>query len=437
MSAMTRTPRHPRFRARIVAAVGVSLAAALALSACAGSSSGTAPTATDGPISYEDFTFTSWNYGEDAQKALIEQEVAGFTDGKEITADLVSFPFAEYRNQLLLRSRDGSTTGAAQLDIADIQSLERLGVLQDLSSYAEKADYTDAALKNGQVDGKQYGLPWYTGSIGLISNTELLEKAGVTETPQTVAEFEDALRKVKALGGDLVPYALATKPETIKDFIPWFETFGSKIVDGDKISINDKGAVKALEWIASLVKDGLVSLNVGRPEARTLYSQGKAAFFDDANQVRGTITSQATDPTLLDHTLPISRPVVKAGDSPKSLAWGGLLVVFKEGPTQTASEFAGFLSSDVDTAINRFEKIGSVPTTTTALKDPAFTSDTYASTWQKQITDTASPNPLWQFPEYSQMEAKLAEQIQAVLIGEKSAQDALDAANKAMQDLVK
>jgi len=95
MSAMTRTPRHPRFRARIVAAVGVSLAAALALSACAGSSSGTAPTATatDGPISYEDFTFTSWNYGEDAQKALIEQEVAGFTDGKDITADLVSFTF--------------------------------------------------------------------------------------------------------------------------------------------------------------------------------------------------------------------------------------------------------------------------------------------------------------------------------------------------------
>ncbi|ANJ27803.1 sugar ABC transporter substrate-binding protein [Agromyces aureus] len=421
-----------RGRARLTA-IGVGLVAALALTACAGSPSA----APSSPDALEDFTFTSWNYGEEAQKALIEQEVAGFTDGKGIEAELVSYPFAEYRNQLLLRSRDGSTTGAAQLDIADIQSLARLGVLEDLGSYVDAGGYTDAALANGKVGDTQYGLPWYTGSIGLISNTALLEQAGITETPQTVDEFEDALKAVKGLGGDVVPYALATKPETIKDFIPWFRTFGSKIVDGEEISVNDKGAVEALTWIKSLVDDGLVSLNVGRPEARTLYSQGKAAFFDDANQVRGTISSQATDPTLLDHTLPVSRPVVKAGDEPQALAWGGLLVVFKEGPANTASQFASFLSSDVDTALNRFEQIGSVPTTTKALEDPIFADDAYATTWQEQITTGASPNPLWAFPEYAQMEAKLAEQIQAALIGSKSPKDALDDANAAMQELVK
>ncbi|MFS0912223.1 extracellular solute-binding protein [Microbacterium sp. 179-I 3D2 NHS] len=430
-----RRPAARRRSTRITAALGLGMAAVLALSACAGGADKPAGAST--PEALEDFTFTSWNYGEDAQKALIEEEVAGFTDAEGISADLVSYPFAEYRNQILLRSRDGSTTGAAQLDIADIQSLARLGVLEDLSPYVEAGGYTDAALANGKVDDKQYGLPWYTGSIGLISNTALLEKAGITETPKTVDEFEEALKAVKGLGGDVVPYALATKPETIKDFIPWLKTFGSKVVDGDEISVNDKGAVEALTWITSLVDEGLVSLNIGRPEARTLYSQGKTAFFDDANQVRGTIASQAADPTLLDSTLPISRPVVKAGDEPQALAWGGLLVVFKEGPAATASEFAAYLSSDVDTALNRFEKIGSVPTTTKALEDPIFTDDAYASTWQEQITDGASPNPLWVFPEYAQMEAKLAEQIQAALIGQKSPKDALDEADKAMQELVK
>lgn len=428
-------PNVARRRVRSTAAVALGLAAAVTMSACAGTSGDAAP-AGDDKTTYEDFTFTSWNYGEDAQKDLITQEVAGFTDQHDITADLVSYPFADYKNQLILRSRDGSTTGAAQLDIADIQTFAQLGVLEDLSSYAEGVDYTDAALSNGQADGKQYGLPWYTGSIGLIENKQLLADAGITEAPQTVDEFEDALKAVKALGEDVVPYALATKPETIKDFIPWFKTFGSKIVDGDKIAINDKGAVKALEWLTKLNDEGLISLGLGRPEARTLYAQGKTAFFDDANQVRGTISAQATDASLMDNTLPVPRPVVASGDTPQSLAWGGLVVVFKKGPADTAAQFAKYLTSTPEVAINRLEQVGSVPTTETALKDPAFTSDEFASTWQKQITDTATPNPLWQFPNYAQMEAKLAEQIQAALTGQKSAKDALDAAQAEMQKLV-
>ncbi|MFF2390581.1 ABC transporter substrate-binding protein [Agromyces sp. NPDC058104] len=430
MSASQRragTARRPA-----LATVGIAIAAALALSACSGGGSATEP---ESPNEFEDFTFTSWNYGEDAQKALIDQEVAGFTDEHGIEAELVSFPFAEYKNQLILRSRDGSTTGAAQLDIADIQTLTQLGVLADLTEYADGIDYTEAALENGQVDGKQYGLPWYTGSIGLIQNQQLLEQAGVTGTPETVEEFEAALKAVKGLGGDIVPYALATKPEAIKDFIPWFRTFGSEIVDGDEIAINDEGAVEALEWITSLNEQGLISLGLGRPEARTLYTQGKTAFFDDANQIRGTITAQATDPTLIDHTVPVRRPVVNADDEPQSLAWGGLIVVFKKGPTATAAEFAKYMTSTPEVGINRYKEVGSVPTTETALADESFTSDTYASTWQEQITDTASPNPLWQFPNYAQMEAKLAEEIQAALTGQKSAQEALDTAQAEMQKL--
>ncbi|WP_353816167.1 ABC transporter substrate-binding protein [Agromyces sp. SYSU T00266] len=432
MSASRRRGRGTPLRRLARPAAGIAIVASLALTACS-AGTGSADSSSDEP---QDFTFSSWNYGEDAQKALIEEEVSGFADEQGVNVDLVSYPYAEYRNQILLRSRDGSTTGAAQLDIADIQSLAQLGVLEDLTSYADGVDYTDAALRNGQVDGVQYGLPWYTGSIGLIENEQILADAGITEMPKTVDEFEDALKAVKALGGDIVPYALATKPETIKDFIPWFRTFGSKIVDDGEISINDDGAVAALEWLTKLNDEGLITLGLGRPEARTLYAQGKAAFFDDANQVRGTLTAQAEDPTLLDHTVPVQRPVVQPGDAPQSLAWGGLIVVFKKGPAHTAADFAKYYTSTPEIGINRYEQIGSVPTTETALADPSFTNDAYASTWQSQITDSASPNPLWQFPNYSQMEAKLAEQIQAALTGQTSAQDALDTAQAEMQKLV-
>ena len=418
--------------------VGIGIATTLALTACSGSpDSGPTSGAPKGPVAYQDFGFTSWNYGEAAQKQLITDEVAGFTDGKSIQATIGSFPFADYRNQILLRSMNGQLNGAAQLDIADLASLGRLGALADLSGEVKKGVYTDAALKTGQYNGKQLGLPWYTGSIGMVANTDLLKKAGITSTPTTTAEFEKDLEAVKALGSDYVPYALATKPETIKDFIPWFRTFGSKVLDGKTVKVNDKGAVAALTWIKSLLDKGLIKLNLGRPEARTLYSQEKTAFFDDANQVRGTIKSQATDPNLLGATQPVARPVVKKGDTPQSLSWGGLIVVFKNGPVATASDFASFMTSDTKTNVERFQAVGTAPTTKAAIADPAFKDDPYSSAWQKNITDSAQPDPFWVYPQYSQMETLLATEIQAALIGQKSPKQALDDAASEMQALVK
>lgn len=429
------------------------LAAALAIATSAGlvvCSSGTGedpatsgaagePTESAGtgeaPIEYEDFTFTSWSYAEETSKAIIEADIAPFAEKAGVKIDLASYPFSEYVNQLLLRSRDGSTTGAAQLDIANLGTFVKLGVLADLSEVADDIDFTEAALRNGQVDGVQYGLPWYTGSIGLVANSQLLEQAGIDEIPTTVEDFEAALKAVKALGGDHVPYALATKPEAIKDFMPWFRTFGSKIVDGDQVAVNDAGAVQALEWFTHLYQEGLVTLNIGRPEARTLFGQGKAAFFDDANSVIGVIKAQAADPALLDHTVPVPRPVVKAGDQPQALAWGGLIVVFNQGPTATATEFATYYTSSTDIALNRFEKLGMAPTLAEAVADEAFTSDAWNSTWQTASTENASPNPLWQFTNFSQMETILAEEIQAAMTGQRSAQDALDAAQAKMQEL--
>ncbi|GAB3536444.1 sugar ABC transporter substrate-binding protein [Arthrobacter tecti] len=425
--------------ARKAKKIGVVATAALSvmmLAACGGGSGEASAPSPDAEAEYQDFSFTSWYYGEEAQKPLLEDEAQSFTEGKDISVDFSSYPFAEYRNQVLLRSRSNDIAGVAQVDIADLNSFAQLGNLVDLSSYVEGAGYTEAALKTGQVDGKQLGLPWYTGSIGLVSNSALLEEAGVSEAPVTVEEFEAALRAVDELGPDYVPYALATKPEQVKDFIPWFKTFGSKIVDGETIAVNDEGAVEALTWLKGLLDDELISLNVGRPEARTLFAQEMTAFFDDANQVRGTIKDQASDPALAEATVPVARPVVEEGDTPQSLTWGGLLVVFDNGSVQTAADFASYVSSDPEIALTRYEQIGSAPTVEEALEDPAFAEDAYSTAWQESITNSAEPNPLWQFENYAQMESILATQIQAALTGQSSPQDALDAAAEEMQALV-
>jgi raffinose/stachyose/melibiose transport system substrate-binding protein len=77
----------------------------------------------------------------------------------------------------------------------------------DISSWV--SDLTPAAMQPYTIDGKVYGVAWDIGMVGFWYNKELFEKAKITATPTTWAEFLDAVRKLKA--AKVVPIALAGK----------------------------------------------------------------------------------------------------------------------------------------------------------------------------------------------------------------------------------
>ncbi|GAA2878093.1 extracellular solute-binding protein [Streptosporangium fragile] len=411
-------------------------AGASALAACAPDASGGAPAA-GGDAAAKTFSFTSWSLNEEAQKAAVQSIVDAYAAANKVTINTASFPYNEYLNQITLKLRGGQLTGAIQLDVAWLGALAAMGRLTDLGAQAAKGGYTEAALKSGQLGGKQYGLPWTTGSIGLIANTEILEKAGIEEMPATVEEFEAALRKVKALGGGVVPYAAATKAAQLKDILPWMRTFGSPLLEGDTITIGDEGSVAAVEWYKKLYDDKLIAPDVDRFDARALFSQGKAAFYDDAIIARGVVSAQAADKSLTEKMAPLPRPVLKSGDTPQALLWGHVIVVVEGEGSQAATDFALHTTSDTATTATFFEKVKMPPTTTAGLADPKVSGDTFTTEWTEKITKTASPNPFWRYAGYGQIETAIAEQVQAVLVGQSPAKDALAKAAETAKPLQK
>lgn len=60
-------------------------------------------------------------------------------------------------------------------------------------------------LTQSSYDGVQYGIALGGNANGIMYNTEVFEKAGITDLPTTNAEFIDALKKVKA-NTDAIPY---------------------------------------------------------------------------------------------------------------------------------------------------------------------------------------------------------------------------------------
>jgi ABC-type glycerol-3-phosphate transport system substrate-binding protein len=383
------------------------------------------------------FTFTGWSLQEGATRDVIMGAVSNYSQatGAEITD--VSYPYNEYLNQILLQARGGNLSGAVQLDIAWLAPLAAMGVLKDLGPVAQGVDYTAAALSSGQIDGVQYGLPWTTASIGMVANMKLLNDAGITELPKTIAEFEADLEALKAYDPDVIPYAGMTDVAQLKDIIPWIWTFGGTVIDQDgKVVLNDEGTVAAVDWYKSLLDRGLIAADTDRFDARQLFAQGRVGFYDDAIVARGLVTSNAPDSGLEEYVVPVPRPVLNEGDEPQALLWGHIIVVVDDGNADAAAAFAKFITSDQDTVLNYFDQLALPPTTQSALDSDTVQNNNYVATWSAQITATARTNPFWPYTQAAAMEQTLSEQVQAVLTGDMSATDAMNQAHSDISDLM-
>lgn len=384
---------------------------------------GAAPAADAGAAPAEaaapaEFTFTAWAINEGASKEIVEGYMQAWGEANNATVTGQAFPWAEMLNQLVLQVNGGSAEGAAQLDIAWLNTLAATGKLKDLGPYVEGRGYTAAGLRSGQVDGVQYGLPWTTASIGLVANQQILDEAGVTELPTTVAEFEAALEQIKAYDPEIIPYAGMTALNGLKDLIPWIWTFGGSVIDEEgNVTLGDEGSVAALEWYKSLLDRGLVAPEMDRATARQLFSQGKVAFYDDAIVAKGIVTADTPIENLGELIVPVPRPVLNEGDEPQSLLWGHLVAVFDGPGSEAAAQWAQWLTSDPDTTVDYFQQLSLPPTNDAALQSDVVMNDAYMSQWAEKVTATARMNPFWPYVESARMESILAEQAQAYLLG--------------------
>jgi multiple sugar transport system substrate-binding protein len=422
-------------RRTLLKLAGVSAGAAAGLAACAPSTdSGGGGDAGGGDGQPTDFSLAAWTLADDLQKAGAQGLMDTFSKEKGIKITGVPIAFPDYISQLTLKVRGNQFTGAAQLDIAWLSQLAALGKLRDLGSLAKDTGYVENALITGQLDGKQYGLPWTSGAIGLIANQTMLGKVGLQELPTSITDFENALTELKKTG--VIPYAASTKVAQLKDILIWMQTFGSKLIDGDKVTIGDDASVEAVTWYKSLYDKRLIAPDVDRADARNLFSQQKTAMYDDAIVGKDVVVKQASDKTLINKIAPAPRPVVKSGDTPRAQLWGHLMVVVEGKGADTASEFAKWATSDTEAVLKYFEAVSLPPTTTEALASERVTKDTFTTEFGKRITATATPNPFWKFPQYAQMETAVAERVQAVLIGRETPADALKRAGATVQELI-
>jgi multiple sugar transport system substrate-binding protein len=297
-------------------------------------------------------------------------------------------------------------------------------------------------LALGEHKGKQVGLPWTAGSIGMVANGALLKEAGVSTPPVTIDAFIEALKAVKTRFPESVPYAMCTKDSgsIASDYQVWLWTFGGRVFnDKGQVAINSPAAVRTLSFMSDLVKQRLAEKDMDRYDARRIFAQNRVAFYQDAPLARGFARDNSGKGTDFDkNVLAVSTPVLHQGDTPRSLAWGHLLGSFADNKTTFApksapARFTSFITMSDTPQLEYFKQIGLFPVTKSAIAK--LSGDPYVANWTSNARN-ATRDEFAYWPNSAELTTIVGEEVQAALLGQKSPQAAVDAMAARLNDAI-
>jgi len=173
------------------------------------------------------------------------------------------------------------------LNLNSFSSYARDGLLypaEDVLSPTTREDFLEAFARGGQYQGKLYGLPILSSARAFFYNRDLLDKAGLAAPPKTWDEFVQAAKKIQALGGGTIGYALPLGPEEAQaEWEIWMWNGGGDWKAGDTWAINSDANVRTLSFLADLAnRHRITQVNPGKTNrtdgAFQLFKDGKVGM---------------------------------------------------------------------------------------------------------------------------------------------------------------
>ncbi len=347
----------------------------------------------------------------------------------------VDVPWAEMERKILT-----AVTGKTAPDVVNLnpnfasQLAERNAWLDlDAKLSAEaKSLYLPNIWQASTLNGKSFGIPWYLTTRVAIYNTELLKQAGVAKPPATYFELAQAAKQVKDKTGKSAFFATMV-PADSGEVLESLVQMGVELVDAQgKAAFNTPKGKAAFQYWVDLYKNGALPKEVlteGHRYAIDLYQRGDTAILASGAEFLNAIATNA--PSIAK--VSASAPQIVGETGKKNVAVMNLAIPKDTDVPEAAIKFALFVTNDVNQLA--FAKAAKVlPSTVKALQDPYFTTSPADATAvdkarvisAKQMADSQVLIPAMK--NLKQLQKAIYENLQAAMLGQKSVDDAINAA---------
>ncbi len=339
------------------------------------------------------------------------------TEKTGLTVERTSVPYAELVQQFLLAASTNSMPDIAYIDNSDVAQLAAAGYLTSVADIGMSLEgFVPALQALGNYEGKDYAVPSLNNTVALYYHKAMLEKAGI-QPPTTWAELKAAAKALTQ--GDTYGFVFPGINNEQGTFhtSPFIWSNG-----GNFEQLNSAQNVEALTYLRDLVNDGSVSKSVvtfAIPDARDQFISGRAAMMIGGSWLLPQLDEH---PDLSYGVVPVPVPEGKARGVPTG---GELWVISATANKANAKAFLECVSSPemmLTYAVDR----NNVPSREALWADfnaklprmAPFVESLAGARSRTAVLGT-------QYPKYS---AAYSAAMQAILIGEKDPQAALDEA---------
>jgi len=320
----------------------------------------------------------------------------------------------------------------------------------DLKKYFTADDlkaFFPRIIENNTVKGKLVSIPWFTDAGLLYYRTDLLQKYGYSAPPKTWEELAEMAKKIqdgerkegKADFQGFVFQGKASESVTC-NAVEWIYSYGGgTIVEPDKkVTINNPKAIKALEtaksWVGTISPVGVTTY--GEEDARNVWQAGNAAFMRNwpyayaLGQDPKSVISGKFDITVLP----------KGGDAGKNAAclggWQLMVSAYSKVP-DAAADLVKYLVSQDEQKKHSID-LSQLPTLPALYTDPdVLAKNPFFKNALPVLQNAVARPSTVTGADYNQVSTSFFQNVNQVLTGTESAQQAVSAVEKVAKRILR
>jgi ABC-type glycerol-3-phosphate transport system substrate-binding protein len=388
------------------------------------------------------------HYSDPAVKLGVDETIRMFQKlHPKVQFDIQYIPMAERTTKFLaaMMANDGPDVACVG-NMGDYRAFVEADYLVEMGDkfISNPSAYWDRFPKSFvdyiTIGGKKYGIPYYSGPYAMVYNKKEYAAAGITQMPKTWDEFKAVLKKLTVDTNkdgkiDQYGFTMPTIRETAPRIFSMFAWSNGGAVSRDDlttVTINSPECVAALEFLTSLVTEGLVPPGIGEADndaVGELFGSGVAATRMEGNWALATMPIMY--PALKDNigVYPLPGP---AGKTPVPLS---IIAVYSL-TSQTRYVDAGYAFIDfitTDAAQQAYLDLSGYGPVTKTIINANVNDATYGGFIA--LTNEAKIKPI--FKNDTQVDDIIREAMQRAFLRQSTPKQALDLAAEKLQSVIR
>ncbi|EHQ61933.1 glycerol-3-phosphate-binding periplasmic protein [Paenibacillus dendritiformis C454] len=379
-----------------------------------------------------------------ANGELIEAMTADFNASQDQVFVRPAYQGDYYTNhsKVLAAVAAGNQPDVTIIEVASVGAFADAGVIEPLSPYTQGAekDYIDGLMGNSYWKDELYAIPFNRSTPLLYVNKALLKEAGLNpEGPKTWAELEEFAGKLtKQEGGKTVRYGFSTPIDIWFYEALVFQSGGSILTEDNKqLALLNEAGKAPLEFWSRMIKEGIMKNPPGEK-----YNAWDVAKQDFVNGQVAMIFTSTGDLKGLKETAGFEvgtafLPANKDYGAPTGGANLAVLAASSPEKKQAAWKFIQWMTAPEQT-IRWSQGSGYMPVSKTAVESDAlkeaFAKDPNFKVAIDQL-QYGKARPM--VPGYKELQEVIMTEIQRVILGQATPDEALQAATDKANKLLR